>query len=267
MVRKKGETQCVGFLGSFLDGAYVPDGNDILGEVADLMAQILLEPSGDGDSFQEDYLEGEQTNLINRIRGRINDKQQYAMYRLTQEMCKGEAYGIDTLGEEKEALAISNTSLWKRYQELIWTAPLQVYYCGSASAEEVERALRKLLIHLPRGRCVERAEEAFFPVTYKHENPRFFEDHMDVTQGKLVMGFRFRGPKMSMETLAPVLLLHAIYGGSTTSKLFINVRERLSLCAVRFVHCRIISFPLLFCCSSTAFAWTQTFPNTNWFSQ
>lgn len=230
VVRKKGETQCVGFIGSFLDEAYVPDGSSILEKAADLMAQILLEPSGSGVGFQEDYLEGERSNLVNRIRSRMNDKQRYAMYRLTRNMFEGEAYGIDMLGEEREALAICNVSLWKRYQNLIRTAALQIYYCGSASAEEVEAVLRSLLSRLPQDRCFDRGQESRFSVAYKHSEPRFFEDHMDVTQGKLVMGFRFDGPKLRLEALAPVLLLHAIYGGSTTSKLFMNVRERLSLC-------------------------------------
>ena len=42
MVRKKGETQCLGFVGSFLDDAYTPAGEPILERAAALMGDLLL---------------------------------------------------------------------------------------------------------------------------------------------------------------------------------------------------------------------------------
>jgi predicted Zn-dependent peptidase len=52
---------------------------------------------------------------------------------------------------------------------------------------------------------------------------------MDVTQGKLVMGFR-TGITAGDEDYPALLLMNSVYGGSLTSKLFMNVREKLSLC-------------------------------------
>ena len=56
-----------------------------------------------------------------------------------------------------------------------------------------------------------------------------FEDEMSVTQGKLCMGFRL-GDCMDEPDFASIYVFNAVYGGSVTSKLFMNVRERLSLC-------------------------------------
>ena len=50
-----------------------------------------------------------------------------------------------------------------------------------------------------------------------------------MTQGKLAMGFR-TGIDAWDEDYPALMLLNAVYGGTTTSKLFLNVRERLSLC-------------------------------------
>ena len=53
---------------------------------------------------------------------------------------------------------------------------------------------------------------------------------MDVTQGKLALGFR-TGGLTCWETDYPALYLAvAVFGGTTLSKLFMNVREKLSLC-------------------------------------
>ena len=52
---------------------------------------------------------------------------------------------------------------------------------------------------------------------------------MDVTQGKLCMGFRSTN-EMTPETYPAVIVYNTLFGGSATSKLFNNVREKLSLC-------------------------------------
>lgn len=53
---------------------------------------------------------------------------------------------------------------------------------------------------------------------------------MDVTQGKLALGWRTNGVTLSSGDYPALLVLNGVYGGTTTSKLFLNVREKLSLC-------------------------------------
>ena len=48
---------------------------------------------------------------------------------------------------------------------------------------------------------------------------------MDVSQGKLCMGFRVGG-----DDIPAGMLMNAMFGGTSNSKLFLNVREKLSLC-------------------------------------
>lgn len=60
--------------------------------------------------------------------------------------------------------------------------------------------------------------------------PHVVEEALDVTQGKLTIGFRTGGVDVWSDKYPALLLANAIYGGTTTSKLFLNVRERLSLC-------------------------------------
>ena len=59
--------------------------------------------------------------------------------------------------------------------------------------------------------------------------PRYVEEQMDVSQGKLVMGFRL-GECMEEPDVAAIHVFNSVYGSGSTSKLFMNVREKLSLC-------------------------------------
>ncbi len=227
-VQQQGDIQCVGFFGSFLDDAFSPDGAPILERAAALMGELLLHPVVENGVFRADYVSGEGKNQADRIRAQINEKRQYSIKRLTEQMCAGEPYGLDKLGFAEEAVAVTAEQLWNRYQALLKTAPINLYYCGSAPAERVENALKNALSTLPA-----RADfsTCFGCVGAKTvEKVRYFEDSMDVTQGKLAMGWRTGGITLRSKEYPALLVLNALYGGTTTSKLFMNVRERLSLC-------------------------------------
>ena len=227
-VRRKGETQCVGFAASFLDDAYALGKEKILEPAAALLGELLLKPYTQDGAFCPDYTAGERQNLVDRIRAQVNDKRTYATLRLTQLMCAEEAFGVDKLGDEAHAAAITPQSLWQRYQELLNTAAVEVYYCGSASPDRVEAAMRSALAALPvsQTRVVPDCEVRL----HAGAKPQVVEEAMDVTQGKLALGFRTGGQTCWEEDYPALAMCSAVFGGTTLSKLFLNVREKLSLC-------------------------------------
>jgi len=228
LVRKKGELHCVGFYADFPDERFIPTGESILEETAGLVCKLLLTPVMRDGVFRADYVESEKNNLIDDIRAAINDKRGYSIDRLLEEMCAGEAYGVNKHGGEDEAAAITPESLTAHYRKLITDARIEVFYCGSAEHVRVESAIRKALSDLP-----ERAETHPLKtevILYPGESsPRRFTENLDVTQGKLTVGFRL-GKAMENPDYPAFLVFSSLYGGSVTSKLFMNVRERLSLC-------------------------------------
>ena len=228
VVRKKGETQCVGFVASFLDDAYTLDGETVLEGAAALLGELLLRPYTYEGCFCPDYTRGEKENLIARIRAQRNDKRRYATHRLVEEMCREEAFGVDKLGDVAHVEAITPQSLWERYQNLLASAQIELYYCGSAQPERVEQAMRKALAGLPQAR--ERLCPECEVALHGGAEPRYVEERLDVTQGKLAMGFRTGGITCWEEDYPALTVLNALFGGTTMSRLFLNVREKLSLC-------------------------------------
>jgi len=228
VVRKKGESQCVGFLASFLDDAYALGGERVLESAAALLGEVLLKPYTQDGVFSPDYTDGEKANLLDRIRGQMNDKRTYATHRLTRIMCGEEPFGVDKLGDEAHVEAVTPAGLWQRYQDLLRTAAVEVYYCGSAGPDRVEEALKAALSGLPVNgdRIIPDCEVR---LTAGPE-PRVVEEAMDVTQGKLAMGFRTGGVTCWEEDYPALTMFNAVFGGTTLSKLFMNVREKLSLC-------------------------------------
>ena len=226
MVRKKGETQCVGFVGSFLDDAYTLNKEQVLEPAAALLAELVGKPYTKDGAFCPDYTKQEKANLIDRIKAQVNDKRQYAQIRVVAEMCGEEPFGVDKLGSQEAVEAITPETLWAGYQDLLKSARVELYYCGSADAERVQAAFGPLVDLLPEGKRAELARPAKQKAPKKS---RRVEEALDVTQGKLAMGFRTNCDAWD-ERYPALMLVNAIYGGTTTSKLFMNVREKLSLC-------------------------------------
>ena len=112
--------------------------------------------------------------------------------------------------------------------DLLSGARVELYFSGSAPFDRVEAAFRSALSGL-KGRAVEDISIAGNGIGVGEETPRSFEDALDVTQGKLAMGLRTDIQVTDAEYPA-LMLFNAVFGGTTTSKLFLNVREKLSLC-------------------------------------
>ena len=221
-VRKKGENQCLGFVASFIDEAYIPAGEKLLEPMCDLLGELLLDPVTKNGRFVPEYVESEKTNLTDAVRGIINDKRDYADMRLLQEMCAQERYGVDKLGTVERVRRITGQTLYAFYRGLLAASRVELFYCGSAEKARVENALRRAFAALPRGEIVA-------PVYAAHRDapaqPRYVTEKLDVTQGKLSLGFR-----VTSDDAPATMLANLIFGGYSNSKLFLNVREKLSLC-------------------------------------
>lgn len=221
-IRKKGENQCVGFVASFIDDSFAPGGEKLLEPAAELVGELICDPVTERGRFVGAYFDSEKTNLIDAIRSQINDKRDYAAARLLQEMCAGEPYGVSRLGDEKTAEKLQMKKLYAQYGELISTARLELFYIGSAQLERVRRALANAFATLPRDGIRDIAAAAPHPA---RAEVRTITEELDVTQGKLCMGFT-----CGSSDHTALLLGNTLFGGSSNSKLFLNVREKLSLC-------------------------------------
>ncbi|MDE7171559.1 MAG: insulinase family protein [Oscillospiraceae bacterium] len=227
VVRQRGESQCVSFLCSFIDDRYALDGSAVLEPAAKLMGEVLLDPVLQGGLFRRDYVESEGANLADRIQARVNDKRSWAVFRLIQEMCAGETYAVDKLGDAERARTMTPDELWAAYRSLLSGAKVNFYYGGGALPERVEDAVRHAFAPLLTGRDA----PVRCQVIAEPKGPvRTVTDAMDVTQGKLAMGFRTGGITVESEDYPALLVCNTLFGAGANSRLFLNVREKMSLC-------------------------------------
>ena len=228
VVRRIGEIQGIGFYGSFPEPDYLPGGEALLGDTCALMAQLLLDPVTRGGLLLPQYVDSEREKLLYIIRSRVNDKRRYALMRCIEEMCCYEDFAVSQFGSESEAENIHYKKLTRHYRELIQTCPVEIFYCGKTDFKAVSAAMRDAFSAMPRGE-IDYDIGTDLRMNAVEDHVRFVEEEMDVTQGKLVLGFRL-GECMEEPDIPALYVFNAVYGSGATSKLFMNVREKLSLC-------------------------------------
>ena len=224
LVRRVGDYQTTGLYCSFMDDRFALPGDQVLAPMLDFLREILLDSPLENGSFLPEFVESEKKNLISTIESDRNDKRQYAIQRLLRTMCAGDSFGIPRLGEIEDVAAITPEALTRHYREILRTSPMALLYVGSAPEAQVIDAVRPLLDALDRCPGTLPPQTAFVPG--RGEDLR---ETMDVAQGKLCMGFSTPVTNRSQE-LPAMQMLNVIFGGGMTSKLFQNVREKMSLC-------------------------------------
>ena len=224
LVRKKGEVQLVGFYCDYVQDEYVDE--PVFAPLMAFLAELLLNPRLENGAFPEAVVDSEKLNLENAMLSRINDKRTYAASQLIRTMCAGQPYGIPRIGEPEDLKNITAKSLYAHYRDLLATSRVELFYMGSLSPEAVTKVLQAALAELPRA-------EVFVPVgTTPAPQARPVQEkteRLDVTQGKLSLGF-FTDITAKDPRYPALVLAATVFGGGATSKLFTNVREKMSLC-------------------------------------
>ncbi len=221
-INKRGEKHVLRFTVETVNGDYVGDG-DYIYEVIKLLKSIIYNPVLEKGYFKKDYVDQEKINLKNRIEGRINDKRSYALDRCIEEMCRNEKFSIYPLGNINDLKDIDEGVLYNHYQNVINTSPIEIFYVGEYDEKLVEyikkteEVDRKNVLTIPR-------EQIISGVQTKN----MVSEDLDVTQGKLVLGYR-TGIPYEDKLYNGLVVASDILGGGPNSKLFRNVREKESL--------------------------------------
>ena len=224
LVRRVGDYQTTGLYCGFMDDRFALPGDRVLEPMLTFLEELLLDSPLENGAFLPSFVESEKKNLIATIESELNDKRAYSMSRLLRILCREDTFGVPRLGEADQVAKITPESLHAHYREILRSSPLEIFYVGSAKAQQVAQLLMPLVTRLGA------RDGKLLPQTPFHpcETSDVVET-MDVAQGKLCMGFVTPIINRGRE-FAAMQLLNVIYGSGMTSKLFVNVREKMSLC-------------------------------------
>lgn len=219
---KAGEMQEFSISVKFLDDRFAIDNEPVADNMISLLYSTVFEPMLENGGFVESFVTQEKQNLKDRILSLINDKRVYSLEKCKQLMFENEKYGIYEQGDIEEIDKITPVSLYNFYKELIANAKLYISYGGVK--RDTEKLFKPLVEKLDKN--VRTLPKTL--VCDKVLEVKYHTEEMSVAQSKLNIGFRLG--KGAMEDPFAFKMFNVIFGKSPTSKLFMNVREKLSLC-------------------------------------
>ena len=221
---KRGESQVLGFSILSVNEKYLDE--KILGQCIEFLNEIINNPLVIDGGFNEEYLNIEKEILKDSIMSIINDKGNYAMKRTNEIMFEGEPYSINGKGYIEDLDTIDRVGLYEHYKEVLKTSPIEIMIEGEFEESEVVELIKEKF-QFDRGNIIDIPKEEYYKEVDKVKEVK---ETMDIAQGKLVMGYRCNVDYLDEEKYYSLLLGSRILGGGADSKLFINVREKESLC-------------------------------------
>lgn len=206
---------------SFLCDRYALDGECISDEAAKLLLDCVLRPALEGGGFLKSEFNTQKINLLNQIDSEINDKLDYAMHEAFGIAYRGESSADRYFGTRERVEALSAEQAYSIYQDLLKTARIEISFCGAGPFDSLESLFTEAF---KREGTAFDSPKYYAPSPCK-ATPEYGETALDVQQANLILIFKTNGADHCAMTV-----LSSLYGETPQSKLFKNVREKLSLC-------------------------------------
>ena len=224
LVRRIGDYQTTGFYCGFIEDRFALDGDAILAPMTELISQLLLQPVEEEGGFSRDFIESEKRNLISAIDSERSNKGAYAATQLLKLLCQQDSFGIPRLGEISQIHGIDHRNAFAHYRNVLSESPVELFYVGSADLDTVAGLLRPIFSQISRQYQPLPPQQAYRPSPAREES-----ETQQIAQSHLSMGYvtpiTSRDPRF-----AAMQVCNSIFGGGMTSKLFMQVRENMSLC-------------------------------------
>lgn len=227
-IEKTGDNHILKFYLEAINEEFLPEKEELEQKCLDILFDIIFNPLVEKNGFKEEYVQGEKQNIKQIIDGKIDNKARYSLDRCIEEMFKGKPYGLYKYGYVEDLEKITPQNLYEYYKKLMNECKIDIFCSGGIEAEKTETIIKQneriqnLKSREPQYSINNEQTEG---IEIKEEQT--VEEHMQVNQGKLVIGLSVNSNEENARFTTSVY--NAILGGGANSKLFQNVREKESL--------------------------------------
>ncbi len=226
VAEKLGDYQLLKLRMSVINDKYTFESESLIKRACDMLLSLIFEPKAENGAFCADDLAREKRKAIEHVKGEMSEKRVYAKNRLIEEMYKGSCYGTPKCGTVEDIEAITEASLYEMWQKMLATAYIRVQVIGAAVPQGLFEEIGRRFENTERYNITDCTKSQ---PTAAAAAPRTVTERQAIQQGKLVMGFSSDTAGDDDNTM-PLMVMTDIFGGGPYSRLFDNVREKMSLC-------------------------------------
>ncbi len=220
---KVGDVQVLRLALSFIEDKYALEQEKLSELCAELLCSLLFSPLIEGEAFNAALFDTEKRLFTELVESEINNKRSYAISSLISKMCAGEPFGTPKYGTSSGAAGLTAAGVYAAYKKVMQSAYVRINAVGNLDPQPVFDRFGAAFTALSRGDVpVPQSAPSVLEAPVKN-----FSEPMEITQGKLVMGF---SADITDENAVAAIIMSDVFGGGPYSRLFNYVREKLSLC-------------------------------------
>lgn len=224
-VEKRGKTHNIKFYLSLANEKFLGHQEPLLEEGVALLKEVILKPLLVDGAFKEQVVDIEKRLLKEYIESIYDDKVSYSLQKLVENMCQDETFSINSIGYADDLAEINGKNLMQTYEEMLNNNQVSVTVVGDIDPQHVYEIFSKQFNFAHRSvnqEVIDHEDKVIQEV-------KVIKEVQDISQGKLNIGYRTH-TRIDDDDYLPLLVFNGIFGGYAHSKLFMNVREKESLC-------------------------------------
>lgn len=192
-------------------------------EYAKLALGTVFRPALKDGIFDAAEIEIEKKKLAEELAGEINDKRLYCLRQARRKFYGNHPAGIERIGYPEEVAGLTAQQVTDAWKWIVENSHVEIFCSGldEHQAAELVQAELQNVVRNPQPLPGAQAMPAIEPQSYT--------ETMEMVQAKLCLLFTVENFDIEKE-LSAMRIGMAVLGGSPTSRLFMNVREKQSLC-------------------------------------
>ncbi len=221
----RGNFMCFTLSAEMLEQRFSLDGTDITDGVMEAMAEILFRPIKNDGLLPEDTVGAERGFVRDALAAASNDTAAYASTRLKELLYRDQGVVFPTVEYMLSEVDSVTPRELSDFHTRLCQGAARIFYVGGESHERIAELTSRHFAPLSGNAGV----LCSLPVPHIALPLCDVCEDRPVNQGKLSVGMR-TGVTMGDSRTPAAIVLNSVFGGSSASKLFLGVRERLGLC-------------------------------------
>ncbi len=206
-----------------LNDKYTEKGN--FKDSVEFLSEVIFNPDVVDEKFNKEKLDIVKNNARLALNSIKEDSSNYSLIRLLEEFDDESPVSYRLAGYLDDLDKINEVNLYQYYLSMIKNDLVDIFVLGDINSDEVSEMFRSFF----KLRTFKKCEVPYLLEEKKVRSRREFNEKIDNSQSKLAIVCR-TNDLSEYERNYVLTLYNVIFGGSSDSKLFKEVREENSLC-------------------------------------
>lgn len=227
-VQKVGDLYDLEFKIGFVNKKYLPENIDVLDSCLQFLNEIIYNPNIVDGNFDKDIVEREKMAILEKVKQRKDNKIMYGILRTEELLCKDKVSGYYLFGDEDIIPNITSEQIYQRYNDVINNSCITMIISGNLDGyDNIEEKVNDVFSNKLDTKY--RSTDLIVNENDKENLDRINESEEVQNTNQSVITYGMKIKDVKEDDFYAINMYNAILGGTASSKLFQNFREKESL--------------------------------------